>query len=147
MPLTGTYPRTVDEKNRVPVPARLREQLDDPESNVLYLTPGTDHCVGVYTEAGLEQLAARLAEAPPTHSSVRTYLRLFYAQAERVEVDSQGRIRLPDRLISLAGVGREVVLLGVQDHIELWDRKRWEIFVEENSPRFDALAEGVFQPR
>ena len=147
MPLTGTFPRVVDEKSRVPVPARLRDQLDDPQANALYLTPGTDHCVAIYTEKGLQQLAAKLEQSPPTHSSVRAYMRLFYAQAERVEIDSQGRIRLPDRLISLAGIEREVVVIGVQDHMEVWDRKRWEIFVEENTPRFDTLAEGAFQPK
>lgn len=145
MPLTGTYARAVDEKGRVTVPSRLRDQLDDPQTTVLYLAPGTDRCLSLYTEKGLERLANQLAQSPPTRTDVRTFLRLFYAQAQRVEIDMQSRIRLPERLTKLAGIDREVVVIGVQDHMEVWDRKRWDVYVEENSPRFDTIAEGAFR--
>ena len=67
-------------------------------------------------------------------------MRLFYASAERVEFDSQSRIRIPDRLADYAGLTRDVYLLGVQDHVELWDRDAWEAFMKLHTPEFDQLA-------
>jgi MraZ protein len=62
-----------------------------------------------------------------------------------VELDVQGRIRIPQELAQLAGLAQEAVLLGVQDHLELWDRKRWEKYLAEQSARYDQIAEAAFQ--
>ena len=74
-------------------------------------------------------------------AGVRDYMRLFYARAERVDIDAQSRIRLPDRLKTFAELDREVVLLGVNDHVELWDAGRWDKYVGDLNPQFDAIAE------
>jgi MraZ protein len=76
---------------------------------------------------------------------VRAFGRLFYAQAERVDLDGQGRIRIPPALVELAGLDKEAVMLGVQDHVELWDRKKWEAYLADKSARFDEIAEKAFQ--
>jgi len=90
----------------------------------------------VYTPTGFDRFAARLSAAPEH----QRYMRLFYASAERVEFDSQSRIRIPDRLADHAGLTRDVYLLGVQDHVELWDRDAWEAFMKLHTPEFDQLA-------
>ena len=72
-------------------------------------------------------------------------MRLFYARAERLDVDSQGRLRIPDRLKAFAELKREVVLLGVSDHLELWDSTRWDEYVAQLNPQFDEIAEHAYE--
>jgi MraZ protein len=142
MLLTGTYPRTLDEKKRLTFPKRVRELLDNPET--LYISPGPDQSLWLYTREGLEQLAGKLDQAPATDAEARVFRRLYFAQTEAVDVDGSGRALIPDRLIQFAGLGHEVVLIGVRDHLELWDAQRWQKYLEQHAPRFDAVAEGAF---
>ncbi len=143
MLLTGTHPRTLDDKNRLALPRRVREQLGDPTT--LFVTPGPDQCLWLYTQAGLEALAARLDQAPATDAEARVFRRLYFAQTEAVDVDRSGRILIPDRLVQFAGLQHEAVLIGVRDHLELWDAQRWQDYLTANAPRFDAVAEGAFK--
>jgi MraZ protein len=143
MLLTGTHPRTLDDKKRLALPKRVREQLGDPTT--LFLTPGPDQCLWVYTQAGLERLADKLDQAPATDAEVRVFRRLYFAQTEAVDVDRAGRVLLPDRLAQFAALGHEVVLIGVRDHLELWDAARWQQYLDQNAPHFDRVAEGAFQ--
>ena len=71
-------------------------------------------------------------------------MRLYYSQAEEVELDTQGRIRIPERLAVFAGVSQEVILLGVHDHVEIWDQSAWENFLATHSAEFDRLASEAF---
>lgn len=146
MILTGSFPRSLDEKLRLAIPKRLRDGLGGPETVGLYVAPGTDGSLAIYTEGSFHQLAERLAQSSPTQQDVRAFSRLFYAQAQRVELDGQGRIRLPPELASAAGISKEAVLIGVQDHMELWDKKRWEEYLAGATGRYDELAERAFSP-
>jgi len=119
MLLTGTYPRTLDDKKRLTFPKRVRELLGEPE--VLFVTPG------------------------PTDAEARVFRRLYFAQTEQVDVDRTGRVLIPDRLIQFASLGHDVVLIGVRDHLELWDAARWQQYLGQHAPRFDAVAEGAFK--
>jgi MraZ protein len=143
--LTGTFGRAVDEKFRIAVPKPLREALEEAGKGVLYLAPGTDGSLALYTEAALARLAERLEQASPNGVDVRAFSRLFYARAQAVELDGQGRIRIPTELATLAGLQKEVVLVGVHDHLELWDRGRWDQYVADKQTRYDMIAEGAFQ--
>jgi MraZ protein len=143
MLLTGTHTRTLDDKKRLGLPKRVREQLEDPTT--LFVSPGPDGCLWLYTKDGLEQLSAKLDQSPATGSEARVYRRLYFAQTEEVDVDRSGRILIPDRLVQFAGLAHEVVLIGVRDHLELWDAARWQRYLTENAPRFDAVAEGAFE--
>ena len=147
MLLTGTFQRAVDEKLRVAIPKPLREALGALAKGALYVTPGTDGSLGLYTEEVLAQWAARLAQASPNSQDVRAFNRLFYARAQAVEIDSQGRLRIPPELATLAGISKEAMLVGVQDHIELWDRQRWDDYVARLKSDYDKIAEGAFEPR
>lgn len=171
MLLTGTFPRTVDDKQRLAIPKRLRDALtvsdvslsqsgvgaapqtiegtSDESSSpcVLYAAPGTDGSLALYTEESFARLGAQLAASPPTGQDVRAFSRLFYSQAERLELDRQGRIRIPVELAKLANIQKEVVLVGVGDHLELWDKGRWEAYVEQQQAQYDQLAERAFQSR
>jgi MraZ protein len=143
MLLTGTHPRTLDDKKRLALPKRVREQLSDPTT--LYITPGPDQCLWLYTQDGLERLAEKLDQAPAADAEARVFRRLYFAQTEAVDVDRNGRILIPERLVQFAGLKHEVVLIGVRDHLELWDAQRWQDYLAQNAPRFDTVAEGAFQ--
>lgn len=144
MLLTGTFSRAIDEKQRVAIPKRLREGLGCEQGGNLYIAPSTDQSLGIYTEDSFGQLAERLAKASPTQQQVRAFTRLFYARAQRVEIDAQGRIRIPAELVQLASLEKEIVLLGVQDHLELWASARWQQYLAERQSRFDEIAEAAF---
>jgi len=145
MTLTGTFTRTLDEKQRLAVPKRLREQFGGKEITGLYVAPGTEHSLALYSPSSFERLAGRLAERTSNRADVRNYLRLFYARAEEVGVDSQGRIRIPERLVSLAELKHEVVLLGVHDHAEIWDQDVWDRFLNQHGSEFDDMATRAFE--
>src|SRR5271165_4002531 len=136
MLLTGTYPRTLDDKKRLGLPKRVREQLHDPEQ--VFVTPGPDQCLWLYSQDGLERLAEKLDQAPAADAEARVFRRLYFAQTEAVDVDRTGRILISDRLLQFASLQREVVLIGVRDHIEIWDAQRWQTYFAENASRFDA---------
>jgi MraZ protein len=78
---------------------------------------------------------------------VRDFGRLFYARAQATELDAQGRVRIPAELAALAGLDKEAVLVGVQDHLELWDRTRWEHYVSQKQSHYDQIAEAAFGPQ
>ena len=143
--LTGTFNRSIDENLRLAIPKRLRQALGCGERGRLYVAPGTDGSLAVYGEEAFGRLAERLARVSPTRQQVRDFTRLFYGQAQQVELDAQGRIRLPRHLAEIAQLEKEVVLLGVQDHLELWSLGRWEGYLAEKRGRYDQIAEAAFE--
>lgn len=147
MLLTGTYSRSLDDKQRLPLPKQVREALGHPQVAVLVATPGTDGSLALYTEESFAQLGRQLSSASPVGPEVRAFSRLFYGQAERLEIDGQGRIRIPAGLVTFAGLKREAVLVGVRDHLELWDSERWKEYLSGTQPRFDEIAEKAFETR
>jgi MraZ protein len=130
MLLTGTHSRTLDEKKRLTLPKRIREQLGDVAQ--LFVTPGSDASLWIGSRQELERLSEKLDQAPASDTEARVFRRLFYAQMEAVDVDRAGRILVPDRLLQHAGIQHEAVLLGVRDHLELWDAQRWQDFLSQH---------------
>src|SRR5688572_27486470 len=145
MLLTGTHPRTLDDKSRLILPKRVREQLGDAQQ--LFVTPGPDQCLWVFTRENLESLAHKLDRSPATDAEARVFRRLFFAQMEAVDLDKAGRVLIPERLSQFASLKKDVVLIGVRDHLELWDADRWNDYLAQHGPRFDAVAEGAFQDK
>jgi len=146
MPLTGTYERSFDEQQRLAVPKRLREQFTEGKLLSLYVAPGTERSLCLYSPEAFEQQAQKLAQRSSNRVEIRNYLRLYYARAEQVSLDRQGRIRIPERLVEFAGLKHELVLLGVHDHAEIWDKQLWEEFLSRHSDAdFDNLATQAFE--
>src|SRR5262249_25939972 len=143
MLLTGTHPRTLDDKNRLALPKRIREVLQEPST--LFVTPGPDQSLWIYTQPSLEKLAEKLDQAPATDAEAPVCRRFNLPQREAVDVDRSGRILIPERLVQFAALRHDVVLLGVRDHLELWDAERWQQYLNANAPRFDSVAEGAFR--
>lgn len=144
MLLTGTFVRTIDEKQRIAVPKPVRESLGFPDQKTLYLAPGTDGCIQLFPEDVFSALAVQVGRNSPTGQDVRAFSRMFYARAQRVEIDRQGRLRVPVELAEFGRLAKEVVLLGVRDHLELWNRDQWDAYLMEIQPRYDEIAESAF---
>lgn len=140
MALTGTFQRALDDKQRLAFPKRLRDAMGNEELKELYVAPEVGRSLSVFSPVTFERRAARIEQLSTARSSVANYLRLYYSQAERVEIDSQGRIRLPERLVEFAQLKQDVVLLGVNDHVEIWNQAIWNEFLQEHSQGFDQLA-------
>ncbi|MFO0919404.1 MAG: cell division protein [Planctomycetaceae bacterium] len=136
MALTGTYLRTLDDKRRLAVPKRLKDDFGEGDFEYLYIAPGTQRSLVLYSPKSF----AKLGENLDSKSDHENYLRLFYSSVERADFDGQGRIRISDRLSAHAGLKREAYLLGIRDHAELWDKDTWDDFLQSNSPSFDELA-------
>ena len=150
MALTGTYKRTVDDKGRIAVPKPLREAFGSRTPAIenvamrLFVGPGDDQSLVLYAPADFERLAQRMDASSSTRGDLLKYERFFFSRAEEVELDGQGRIRLPERLVSYAKLQRDVMLLGVNDHAEVWDKSLWTEFEQQHSARFDELAQAAF---
>jgi MraZ protein len=147
MLLTGAFHRSLDEKQRVAIPKRLRDDMGCGEGGWLYVSPGLDRSLALYTESAFVQLGDKLAQSSPTRSDVRAFARLFYGQSQRLELDRQGRIRIPPELAALAGLEKEVMLVGVQDHLELWSAASWNDYIAKQQEQYDQIAETALSVR
>ncbi len=145
MLLTGVFGRSLDQKLRVAIPKKLRQALIPEQGKGVYLAPGTDGSLAIYGEPAFAALAERLAQASPTREDVRAFNRLFYARAQWVEPDAQGRVRIPPELAALARLEKEVMLLGVHDHLELWSAAQWQAYLNEKQSHYDQIAEAAFR--
>jgi MraZ protein len=131
MPLTGTYPCNLDDKRLIALPRAMRDQLG--EGDTVLVSPGPDHCLWVTNQDHLERLAKRLETSQAREHEVRSFRRLYFAQTEKVSLSAEGRIVIPERLAQFAGLHQEVVLIGIDDHFELWDVARWRQYTQTRS--------------
>ena len=119
--LLGEHEHSLDDKNRLTLPAKLRQAFEDG----VVVTRGLDGCLYAYPRPAWEQLADRIKSLDPLAEGSRVMQRHFFAGAPQGELDKQGRMVLPTTLIEHAGLGREVTVAGVYDHLEIWDRTKW----------------------
>jgi transcriptional regulator MraZ len=120
--LVGEYAHTIDDKNRLTLPAKFREAF----AGGGVVTRGMDGCLYLYSREEWERLVELwLAELNPLSREGRVMQRYFFSAAAEAEPDKQGRIMIPGPLIEHAALGREVVVAGVFDHLEIWDRAAW----------------------
>ena len=117
----GEYEHTIDDKNRVTLPARFRDALD----GGVVLARGIEKNIDVYPRASWDANVARIAELDSLNREAREMKRFVFAGATVAELDKQGRVLLPPQLATHASVDKVIVLAGVHDHIEIWDRSEW----------------------
>ena len=120
--LFGTYSHTVDAKGRVIVPAKFREILGEK----FVVTKGMDHCLWLFDMEEWQRLEEKIQALPVTNQKARKLSRFFLAGACDCEVDKQGRILIPAPLRKHASLDKDVTLVGVGGHIEIWDQLAWE---------------------
>src|SRR3990172_8887053 len=134
---------TVDEKNRLTLPAKFRDALSDG----VVLARGIDRNIDVYPRGSWDASIARIAELDSLTREAREMKRFVFAGAAVAELDKQGRVLVPPDLVSHAGLGKDVVLAGVHDHIEIWDRAEWAVHVSEIEGSVGDVAERAADKR
>ena len=120
----GRYDHTIDNKGRMAVPAKFRNELADG----MYVTRWLDKCLALYSTAAFEVLAAKVSALPISDPNARNLRRIFFSDAAECEIDKQGRINIPAHLREFAGVSADdaaVMVVGMNDYIEIWARERW----------------------
>ena len=130
--LTGEYEHNMDEKGRVFLTSKLRSQIvAEDHGDDYFLTMGSNGILCLYPAKYFQQLA--LAGAPGTAApdEAVSFERMSFALASKVELDRQGRLLLPERLRKRANLGNQLTLVGVRDHIELWNTDDWDSYVED----------------
>ena len=134
----GEFEHTIDDKNRLTLPARFREAL----AKGVVVTRGVDRCVHAYPRERWDALVeSQLGSLNPLSTDDRMMQRWFFSAALEANADKQGRIMLPAPLIGYAGLGREVIVAGVHDHLEIWDRVAWRKQMEDVEGRVEDVAE------
>ncbi|HAO81485.1 MAG: Protein MraZ [Parcubacteria group bacterium GW2011_GWD2_43_10] len=135
----GEYQHSLDGKGRLQVPVKFRSDL----KVGAVVTRGLDSCLFLYTKHSWEELAKKLAGLPIARSKTRAFARLMLAGAMDVEIDSQGRILLPDYLRKYAGIKRQVVVAGLYNRLELWDNARWQNYKRATEKTSGDIAEAL----
>jgi MraZ protein len=135
--LTGEYQHVIDDKGRVLVSNKLRNQVDvDKHGGNFYLVLGANGILCLYPEKHFEQLALSVAPAGTAPDEAVAFERISFALASKVELDNQGRLLLNEKLRKRAGLKEDVTLVGVRDHIELWNTQDWEQFVVDHMKQY-----------
>ncbi|SDY76358.1 MraZ protein [Evansella caseinilytica] len=135
----GEYHHTVDEKGRMIIPAKFREELGP----AFVVTRGMDKCLFVYPEQEWRQLEQKLKSLPFTKKDARAFTRFFFSGATECELDKQGRVNLAPTLRSYAQLEKECVVIGVSNRVEIWSKEIWEDYFAESEESFAEIAEGI----
>jgi MraZ protein len=130
----GEYEHTIDAKGRMAVPAKFRIQMD----RGAVISKGMGTCLSIYPTQRWEEKSAELV-AGKSSDELRDFERRIYPSASELELDGQGRIVIPAKLRTYAGLGSEVTVAGVRDHFEIWDRATWQAYQE----RLEAEGTGI----
>ena len=142
--LLGEFDHTLDDKNRLTLPARFRHRFGEG----IVVTRGMDGCLFAYTRADWDRLVeTRLSTLDPLSKEGRRMQRFFFSGAAEAELDKQGRVGLPGALLEHAKLGRDVVVAGVHDHLEIWDRAAWRRELAEVEGSAEDVAERLATKR
>lgn len=131
----GEYKHVLDEKGRVSMPAKFREDLGE----VFYITKGMDDCLFVYDAAGWEKAGEKIGRLQVSRDVTRALGRLFFAGAVQQSLDRQGRALIPQNLREYANLKKEVAIIGVSDRLEIWDLDAWNAYSNSEEFNYDAL--------
>jgi MraZ protein len=142
--LLGEHEHTLDDKGRLTLPARFRDVF----AGGIVLTRGMDHCLYAYTREEWRKLVeSQLAALSPLSPDSRRIQRFFFAGASETEPDKQGRVTVPPALARHAKLKRDVVVAGVNDHLEIWDRAAWRTQLKEIEGSAEDVAERLAAAR
>jgi MraZ protein len=135
--LTGEYQHVVDGKSRVLISNRLRSQIDvDEHGSNFYLVLGANGILCLYPEKCFEQIVHAMAPGTTAPDEAVAFERMSFAMASKVELDGQGRLLLNEKLRTRAGLKDQITLVGVRDHIELWNSEQWEQYLSDHMSQY-----------
>ncbi len=133
----GEYNHNLDEKGRLAIPAKFRALLK--KGGVV--TKGLDNCLFLYNKEQWEKIAQKLSNLPISQAKARAFSRHFLAGAMDLEFDSQGRVTLPEYLRNFASLKKSVIVTGLYNHLEIWDKDAWAKYKEESEKNSSIIAE------
>ncbi|GAA1045975.1 division/cell wall cluster transcriptional repressor MraZ [Rothia amarae] len=135
----GTYTPRLDEKGRVILPAKFREEL----SAGLVLTRGQERCLYVFSAQEFQRVYEQMRSAPLSSKQARDYIRVFLSGASDEQPDKQGRVTIPQALRDYAGLGKDLTVIGAGARAEIWDSAVWNSYLEEQEQQFSQTDEEV----
>lgn len=136
----GEYHHTIDDKGRIIIPAKFREELGDS----FIITRGIENCLFVYSLDSFKKITDKLMSLPFTKKDARNFSRFFMSGATNVELDKQGRANVATPLVSYAHLKKDCVIIGTGDRLEIWSQEDWNSFFDSNQDNMSDIAENLF---
>lgn len=137
--LMGEYLHSIDDKGRVILPAKFREEL----GASFVVTKGLDHCLFVYDQKEWAILEGKLKQLPLAKPEARAFVRFFFSGGAEISCDKQGRVLLPNNLREYAHIDKDVVIIGVSNRVEIWDKTTWDAYNAQIAPTVAEIAESL----
>lgn len=135
----GTYEHALDEKGRLVIPRKMREEC----GMRVYILKGFDGALSIYKEITFESMVKSLESLPFSKKDARAYQRVQLASACELDVDKAGRVQIPQQLLTRYQIGKEVMVLGIGDHIEVWNKPDYLKYEKEMNEKFEDIAETI----
>ncbi len=135
----GSYSHSLDDKNRLVIPRKLREKVGDR----LFVLKGFDGALSLYKQEGFEKLVSEINSLPFNDKASRAYARIQLASVCELELDKLGRVQLPNNLLDKYHIGREVTIIGAGDHIEIWNEDAYREYEKQVDSEFEAIAQSL----
>ena len=139
--LIGEYINTLDDKKRVSLPVKFRKEV----GKKIIITAGLDNCLSIFTTKEWQKISEKLSDSSMLASDNRSFSRFMFGQAVIVDVDTNGRILIPENLKNRSGLTSKVVVIGVQNRAEIWNEKAWNDYKKLVETKADALADKLGQ--
>ncbi|MDA0217274.1 MAG: division/cell wall cluster transcriptional repressor MraZ [Actinobacteria bacterium] len=136
----GTHEPRLDEKGRLILPAKFREEL----ASGLVITKGQERCLYVFPADEFAKITQQLRQTPLTAKSARDYMRVMFAGAHDEIPDKQGRVSIPASLRSYASLAKECVVIGANTRVEIWDATAWQSYLNDRESDFANVSEEIF---
>ena len=140
MMFMGEFHHNIDDKSRIVLPSKFREELGD----TFVITRGLEGCLFVYSMTEWNNIVQKLKQLPFTKKDARAFLRFFLSGACECQTDKQGRIAIPSTLVSYANLAKECVVIGVNDRLEIWSNESFSNLFKENEKDIANIAEDLF---
>ncbi len=134
--MLGEYQHSLDEKGRLIIPAKFREDLGEN----FVVTRGLDNCLFAYPLSQWKIIEEKVKELPTSQAETRAFVRMFFSGAVEVELDKQGRIVIPQQLREHARIDRDTYVIGVSTKVEIWAREVWENYSNQAEQSYEEIA-------
>lgn len=137
----GSFVHSLDEKNRLLIPSRLRAAL----TNKIFIMKGYEGSLSLYPEGSFEKYLAKLQSLPFESKTSRDIERIALSSVFELDIDKVNRIQIPTALINKYRISKEVVVIGLLDHIEIWSKEKWNKYLEENEEQYESKSEELLK--
>ncbi|MEO8166643.1 MAG: division/cell wall cluster transcriptional repressor MraZ [bacterium] len=143
----GSYVYSIDNKGRINIPAKLRKYVSPDANDTFVITRGFEKCLFVYPQDEWNKLENSIRALSPTNPQHRFFMRVLLQQAVESQLDGQSRITIPKDLVEFASIDSEVTILGVLEHIEVWNPNEYKQYLASQENSYESVAQTVLQKK